>query len=248
MRLLPTPTVSDANGPGGHGDGGMDLRTAIAAHAGRLFGREGRQPEPRETPRGGHSVTIQDVAEHLLPTPTTSNRNGNRVNGRGELLLPGVAEDAASGLLPTPTTDPETGNGHARYLGGEAKRLPTPTAMDAAASGGSSPRSVTLTDATARANLTTWGPYAAAVALWEKLLRPAPAPVRHDGKGGKPRLNPELPEWMMGLEHGHITGVGLTRPEELKAAGNGVVPQQAEAATVELLTRAPEALARLLAT
>jgi hypothetical protein len=27
--LLPTPTVSDTNGPGTHGTGGLDLRTAI---------------------------------------------------------------------------------------------------------------------------------------------------------------------------------------------------------------------------
>lgn len=91
-----------------------------------------------------------------------------------------------------------------------------------------------------------WGIYAEAVARWERITRPAPSPVRHDGKGGKPRLNSELPEWMMGLPEGHITGVGLTRAEELKAAGNGVVPQQAEAATVGLLQRAPEALASLL--
>jgi len=29
-RLLPTPRTSDTNGPGIHGDGGLDLRTAIA--------------------------------------------------------------------------------------------------------------------------------------------------------------------------------------------------------------------------
>lgn len=29
MRLLPTPRTSDTNGPGSHGDGGMDLRTAV---------------------------------------------------------------------------------------------------------------------------------------------------------------------------------------------------------------------------
>lgn len=28
--LLPTPTVSDTNGPGTHGDGGADLRTAVS--------------------------------------------------------------------------------------------------------------------------------------------------------------------------------------------------------------------------
>jgi hypothetical protein len=56
-------------------------------------------------------------------------------------------------LLPTPTTEPTTGNGHARNLGKEAKLLPTPTAMDSRASGGSSPSDVTLTDAVVRTSL-----------------------------------------------------------------------------------------------
>jgi hypothetical protein len=29
IYLLPTPRASDANGPGEHGDGGMDLRTLV---------------------------------------------------------------------------------------------------------------------------------------------------------------------------------------------------------------------------
>ena len=33
--LLPTPRVSDANGGGAHGTGGLDLRTAIATYANR---------------------------------------------------------------------------------------------------------------------------------------------------------------------------------------------------------------------
>jgi DNA (cytosine-5)-methyltransferase 1 len=32
---------------------------------------------------------------------------------------------------------------------------------------------------------------------------------------------------MMGLPEGHVTNVGLTRAQQLKALGNGVVPQQA---------------------
>jgi hypothetical protein len=40
---------------------------------------------------------------------------------------------------------------------------------------------------------------------------------------------------MMGLPDGWVTDVGLTRTEELKACGNGVVPQQAEYALRLLL-------------
>jgi DNA (cytosine-5)-methyltransferase 1 len=52
-------------------------------------------------------------------------------------------------------------------------------------------------------------------------------------------LNPELPEWMMGWPHGWVTdpAIGLTRAEQLKACGNGVVPQQAAHAIRHLLTR-----------
>jgi DNA (cytosine-5)-methyltransferase 1 len=40
----------------------------------------------------------------------------------------------------------------------------------------------------------------------------------------------------MGLPAGHVTDVpGLTRNEQLKALGNGVVPAQAEAAIRHLL-------------
>jgi DNA (cytosine-5)-methyltransferase 1 len=90
------------------------------------------------------------------------------------------------------------------------------------------------------ADVTDWGPYEEAIRRWEDVLgRPAPAPVRFDGKGGKPRLNPELCEWMMGWPAGHVTdpAIGLTRAEQLKACGNGVVPQQATAALLEMLAR-----------
>jgi len=44
---------------------------------------------------------------------------------------------------------------------------------------------------------------------------------------------------MMGLPEGHVTGVpGLTRNAQLKALGNGVVPQQAVYALRVLLARA----------
>ena len=56
----------------------------------------------------------------------------------------------------------------------------------------------------------------------------APAPTKPDGKDGAHRLSSEFTEWMMGLRPGWVTGHGLSRKDELKACGNGVVPQQAE--------------------
>jgi DNA (cytosine-5)-methyltransferase 1 len=72
-----------------------------------------------------------------------------------------------------------------------------------------------------------WGDYEPAIRRWERALgRVAPAPT--DGR----RLSPMFVEWMMGLPAGWVTSpdVGLTRNEQLRALGNGVVPQQAELA------------------
>lgn len=68
--------------------------------------------------------------------------------------------------------------------------------------------------------------------------RAAPSPTEASVKGSQ-RLSPRFVEWMMGLPAGHVTDVpGLTRNEQLKALGNGVVPQQAAAAIRHLIERA----------
>jgi DNA (cytosine-5)-methyltransferase 1 len=112
-----------------------------------------------------------------------------------------------------------------------------------------------------------WGPFGPAVERWERITgRVAPAPANPDGRDGAHRLAPEFVEWMMGLPAGHVTGesddawrarllarsasglpVGmrgsvarwkpLTRAQQLKALGNGVVPQQAALAVRTLLER-----------
>lgn len=76
-----------------------------------------------------------------------------------------------------------------------------------------------------------FGVYTAAVRRWEEITRPAPAPTQLSSKG-KPQLAAPFSEWVMGLPEGWITSeeIGLTRNQQLRAAGNGVVPQQAEAA------------------
>lgn len=55
----------------------------------------------------------------------------------------------------------------------------------------------------------------------------------------KPRLSAKFVEFLMGLPEGHVTdpAIGLTRNQQLKALGNGVVPQQAATATRSLLNR-----------
>ena len=42
------------------------------------------------------------------------------------------------------------------------------------------------------------------------------------------KLNPKFVEYMMGLYEGWVTDCGLSRSQQLKMLGNGVVPQQAE--------------------
>lgn len=81
-----------------------------------------------------------------------------------------------------------------------------------------------------------WDQYAAAVARHERMIgRPAPSPVE-PGRNGKPRLSAEFTSWMMGLPAGWITDTpDVTRNEALKLCGNGVVPQQAEAALWDMV-------------
>ncbi len=76
----------------------------------------------------------------------------------------------------------------------------------------------------------TWGDYRPAIEQWGAVLgRTAPPPTLPDGKNGNHRLNSAFVEWMMGLPEGHVTdsAINITRNEQLKALGNGVVPQQA---------------------
>lgn len=88
-----------------------------------------------------------------------------------------------------------------------------------------------------------WGEYEPAVRRWEALTRPAPAPTE-PGRNG-PRLSPRFVEWLMGLPAGWVTdpAIGLTRNQQLKALGNGVVPQQAALALSLLLPLTQEAAA-----
>lgn len=81
----------------------------------------------------------------------------------------------------------------------------------------------------------TWGRYWPAIDRWERITGTvAPHPVDHRG-----RLNPELPEWMMGYPAGWVTAVdGVSRSSALKAIGNAVQPQTGAAAVAALAQRA----------
>ncbi|MEU0831254.1 DNA cytosine methyltransferase [Streptomyces sp. NPDC005969] len=80
-----------------------------------------------------------------------------------------------------------------------------------------------------------WGRFGPAIRRWEHATGRR-APWATDDRN---RLSPAFVEWLMGLPAGHVTGVpDLSRTQQLHALGNGVVPQQAEAALRLLLARA----------
>jgi DNA (cytosine-5)-methyltransferase 1 len=117
--------------------------------------------------------------------------------------------------------------------------MPTPTTQDAKNNGGPSQFERNTKPLNTQVLVESeWGKFEPAIRRWEQTLRlEAPAPTKPDGKENAHRLSSEFTEWMMGLEPGWITDCGLTRNEELKAAGNGVVPQQAELALRILLAQ-----------
>ena len=107
--------------------------------------------------------------------------------------------------------------------------LPTPQVDDSKNTGHNENRRTTL--ASEVYGQTAWGKFEPAIRRWEALIgRPAPEPTKPDGKDGNHRLSSDFTEWMMGLPEGWITAAGQGRNADLKMAGNGVVPQQAELA------------------
>lgn len=81
-----------------------------------------------------------------------------------------------------------------------------------------------------------WGDYEPAIARWSAIIgRRPPRPVVKGRNAGR-ALSPRFVEWMMGLPAGWVTDVqGVNRRQALELLGNGVVPQQAEAAIRSLL-------------
>jgi DNA (cytosine-5)-methyltransferase 1 len=124
------------------------------------------------------------------------------------------------------------------FVNAEVTLLPTVQVDDAKNTGHNQERRTTLASEVWLAETTTnWGKFTEAIRRWESLTRPAPAPTKPDGKDGNHRLSAEFTEWMMGLPEGWVTAedIGLKRNDQLKACGNGVVPQQAELALRILL-------------
>jgi hypothetical protein len=179
-----------------------------------------RDPSKIDKSKGGYANVRETVVNELMPTPTTRDyKDGSEPHEReGVIQTDTVARaifNSGEVLLPTTRTSMANGPTQKEIAEGNPKtRIET---------------EVMLGDV-------NWGKFEPAIRRWEETLgRPAPAPTKPDGKDGAHRLSSAFTEWMMGVPEGWITGVGLTRNEELKACGNGVVPQQAELALRVLL-------------
>ncbi len=212
----------------------------------------GNLASTQQKPGSMDSVTLAQVFHipELFPTPVATDwKNGRPGDGYGPNL-----PQAAADLMPTPTTrdykdgsQPHERDGkvqtdtvaRAVFNSGEVL-LGTPRAGNY----NSSSKQVDLGAPKSRIEdqvlLTNWGKFEPAIRRWETIIgRPAPEPTKPDGKDNNHRLSSKFTEWMMGLPDGWITGHDLKRNDELKLAGNGVVPQQAELA-LRLLLELPE--------
>lgn len=161
-------------------------------------------------------------------------------------------------LLPTPTTQDGANNGgpsqfkrNTPPLNTRVLMLPTPRAADSKAGGdGPVARSrvasgiATLgeTVAVKAEGVQDWQDYEPAIRRWEAVMGPAPLPTEISAKG-KRVLSARFAEWMMGQPAGWVTdpAIGISRGEQIKACGNGVVTQQAAFALADMLESMGEA-------
>lgn len=100
VQLLPTPRTSDTNGAGKHGDGGLDLRTAIALLP-TPRASDGEKGGPNQRGSKG-DLALPSAVVQLLPTPTASRYGSNQSPSPGAAVRPSL-EALAPELLPTPT-------------------------------------------------------------------------------------------------------------------------------------------------
>jgi len=186
-----------------------------------------------------HSVTLAQIVHRpdLLPTPAVGHIRNNDEPIEDYLGRRAKAESGEYKGMP-------------RVSLGVAVRMqlfPTPIVRDY--KDGQAPAvrdGVVQTDTVGRAvmnsgeiNEISWGKFEPAIRRWEETFgREAPAPTKPDGKEGAHRLSADFVEWMMGLPEGWVCSpeLGLKRNDQLKALGNGVVPQQAELALRLLIT------------
>lgn len=168
----------------------------------------------------------------------TAKMQAKHGNGNGHSKSLAIEAMRVGSHLPSPRTSDTNGAGHHGTGGPDLRTvvstMPTPRATDGT-KGGPNQRG-SSGDVMLPSAVQDWREYEPAIRRQEQAFGyPAPLPTEPN-KNGNPRLSAAFSEWLMGLEPGWITDVpGITRNESLKAAGNGVVPQQCEAAARRFL-------------
>lgn len=232
--------------------------TQWAASDSACDGRHEGRPEPTRIIGGSDAALSGHGHVDLLPTPASRDHKGadhakvsweNATKRRGEGGASSLA-DVACLLLPTPSASDATGGGsHPDSRQGNSSQLIdyallcTPSTADG--DGGHLNRSGKRKDepllpGQAREMAASWGKYERAIRRWEQVTRPAPSATEQN-RNGNPRLSAAFAEWMMGWPAGWVTDIDISRNDQLRIIGNGVVPQQAIAALQSLLNIAKQA-------
>lgn len=178
-------------------------RKMFATPAANLGSRGSRHPEKQK--QGGHAIGLDDQCEHLLPTPTTQDADAPCASQLRRNSVP--LNTLLPHLLPTPTGSQLDGRKSERF--NKARK--------------------SFYDLV---EYEKFGEFKDAIRVQEQafgMSAPDPTVI---GNTGRALLNPAFVEWMMGLPPGHVTSpeIGISRQLQLKALGNGVVPQQAATA------------------
>lgn len=167
------------------------------------------------------------VAEDSEPPGTTTDR---RVDSVLKLLPTPLASDSGSEWS-------RAADGRRPQLGEIVRGLlPTPRTTDANGAGSHGDGGPDLRTVVTQRIEHGWGKYEEAIVRWERLTRPAPEPTDVN-RNGRRRLSVQFAEWMMGLPDGWVTGLDIPRVSQMRLIGNGVVPQQAEIAVRQLLSK-----------
>lgn len=183
---------------------------------------------------------------------TIPGRSGPALAGWDRADSADTASIGLAGLDDRPSSTPACGRRQRDTAGSpgrtpvpELKVLPTPTASDGSGGGQHPDRraghSRQLIDHSLLAGAERWGDYEPAIRRQEHITgRPAPSPTEPNTKG-RPRLSAAFAEWLMGWPPGWVTNpaLGLSRVDQLRLIGNGVIPHQIIAATQALHARIP---------
>jgi hypothetical protein len=212
------------------------LPTPVAQHSGNT-------PEDHLRKKPGRQV-VTDLA---ILTENGLLASGGRISPDGgavqESLLDLVPEPVSrEPVMPTPTTLDNVEKRTTHAGGGLTLQgvVGGVNPVDAERLGRSG---VEVQEWKAIASGTVWGEYEPVIRRWEQIMgTPAPSPTEITSKGTH-RLSARFTEWMMGQPAGWITdpSIGISRNEQLKACGNGVVTQQAVAALSVMLARSDAA-------